>query len=123
MRLRKYTGLLIATLIVVGCFVAPAFSQEKAANIPEKNLTSEKIMTMDVLKGDWLRPDGIRHPNQYCNYHHADPDCIPFLDRCNGPQGVLPHPSGLLHTGIDPDSFLGTGADNYRPELGQFSKV
>ena len=51
-RSRKYRGLLLATLIVVGCFVPPAYSQEKAANIPEKN------MVMDVLKGDWVRPDG-----------------------------------------------------------------
>ena len=58
MRTRKYTGPLIAFLIVVGCLVAPAYSQEKAANIPEKNLTSEKTMAMDVLKGDWVRPDG-----------------------------------------------------------------
>ena len=41
-RSRKYTGLLITTQIVIGCFMAPAYSQEKAANIPEKNLTSEK---------------------------------------------------------------------------------
>ena len=52
MRTRKYTGPLIAILIVVGCFVAPAYSQEKASGIPEKN------MAMDVLKGDWVRPDG-----------------------------------------------------------------
>lgn len=52
MRTHKYTGLLISILIVVGCFVAPAYSQEKAANISEKN------MAMDVLKGDWVRPDG-----------------------------------------------------------------
>ena len=52
MRTRKYTGPLIAILIVVGCFVAPAYSQEKASSIPEKN------MAMDVLKGDWVRPDG-----------------------------------------------------------------
>lgn len=57
-RSRKHTGLLIATLILVGYFVAPAYSQEKATNIPEKNLASEKTMAMDVLKGDWLRPDG-----------------------------------------------------------------
>ena len=52
MRTRKYTGPLIAILIVVGCFVAPAYSQENASSIPEKN------MAMDVLKGDWVRPDG-----------------------------------------------------------------
>ena len=52
MRTRKYTGPLIAILIVAGCFVAPACSQEKAPAIPENNLA------MDVLKGDWVRPDG-----------------------------------------------------------------
>ena len=49
---RKFTSPLIAILIVAACFVAPACSQEKASNNPEKN------MAMDVLKGEWLRPDG-----------------------------------------------------------------
>ena len=52
MRARKHTGPLITILIIAGCFVAPACSQEKAPAIPEKNVA------MDVLKGDWVRPDG-----------------------------------------------------------------
>ena len=51
-RTRKYTGLLIATLIVVGCWAAPASSQQKASGIPPPNTA------MDVLKDEWLRPDG-----------------------------------------------------------------
>ena len=49
---RKFTGPLITILIVAACFVAPSCSQEQASNNPEKNVA------MDVLKGDWLRPDG-----------------------------------------------------------------